>query len=541
MFKGKSTQPHKIEHILESKNTEECLPPDKQPGKPVHGMTITIRYKYLAVIAYAYIVVPILIFFVSWLRWYLGIPAAGILGAGLFVLLKRNYVRNEESLKVPAWHLLFASLLILIWLWTTGIGGYFAPSNDYPWRMAIFRDLITYRWPVIYPQTGNAFVYYFIFWLVPSLVGKLFGWTAANIALFIWSYIGLLLCFLLLVDFCGAKAKSKLWITSILFIGFSGLNIVGAAITSMLGINLYPFSLSSMQGWLDKLYNGYSFNFFYRANNECLTEIFNQIIMMWISIPLILKVKRPSTFMFIGLCILIYAPIPFIGLLPFFFLLAAIWLFQNKRNLSAMVVTREIFSIPNLSALITIFPIAYLFFSCNISGTQFRVLPLEKFDRVRIFGLLLFYILQFGVICLIIYKKYKKTPVFYTTILSLVMIPFFEIGLPGARDFCMNASTPALFILMILTILWIFENIINQKFSLKAVIMIIVLVLSILSPVQDVESKIMAAHNAHTFPLVNDSIYSFSARQAIGPDWWTKNFLCPDPESKAFYKYLAKK
>ncbi len=509
-------------------------------AESVRGPAITIRYRSLAIVAYCYIVLPILIFFVSWLRWYIGVPAAVILAMGLFVLLKRNYAKNQEFMKVPLWHLIFASILILIWLWTTDIGGCFVPSYDYPWRMAIFRDLINYRWPVIYPKTGNAFVYYITFWLVPALFGKLFGWAAGNAALFLWSYIGLILCFLLLLDFYGARTKSKLWITVILFAGFSGLNIVGASVTSMVGMNAYPFGLNSMESWLDKLYNGYSFNFFYRGTNEALEEIFNQIIILWVAIPLILKNKRPSTFMFIGLCVFVYAPIPFIGLLPFFFLLAVVWMIQNRQHFSGGVVAREIFSIPNLSALVTVFPITYLFFTCNISGTQFRMLPLEKFDRLRIVGLILFYIFEFGILCLIIYPKYKKTPVFYTAVLSLILIPLFELGLQGKRDFCMNASLPALFILMILTVLWIFENIVNQKLSLRAVVMIVVLVISILSPVQDVECKIMAAYTAHTFPIVNDSIYSFSERQAIGPDWWTQNFLVPNPETKAFYKYLAR-
>lgn len=509
-------------------------------AESVRGPVVTIRYRNLAIAAYCYIVLPILIFFVSWLRWYVGIPAAIILAFGLWSLLKGQYFCDAHTLCLPALPLVFASLALLLWLWTSGIGGYFVPSYDYPWRMAIFRDLITYRWPVIYPKTGNAFVYYLMFWLIPALFGKLFGWIAGNVALFLWSYLGLLLCLLLLFDFCGGVTISKLWIITVLFIGFSGLNIVGAAITSILGMNLYPFGLGSMEGWLDKLYNGYSFNFFYRSNNESLTEIFNQTIVLWVALPLILKNKHISTFAFIGLCVFVYAPIPFIGLLPFLCIFSVSWIIRQVKKGDIKSIVREVLSIPNLSAVVTIFPTAYLFFSCNISGTQFRMLPIEKFDRLRIVGLILFYILEFGVICLIIYPRYKKSAVFHTAIISLILIPFFELGSPGARDFCMNASIPALFILMILTIQWIFKEVVNQKISFKAVIMIAVLILSILSPVQDVESKLKTIHDMKTFPIINDSIYSFNEKQINDKEWWTKNFLCPNPETKAFYKYLAR-
>jgi hypothetical protein len=524
--------------------TTAALDTETAGAELVRGPVITIQYRNLAIAAYCYIVLPILIFFVSWLRWYIGIPAAGILTFGLWSLLKTHYLSNDSVMQIPKWPILFTSLAILLWLWTSGIGGYFVPVYDSPWRLAIFRDLVNFNWPVIYPQTGNGFVYYFMYWMVPALFGKLFGFSAGNVFLFLWTYIGLMISFLLILYLCHAFTSSKIWIAAVLFFGFSGLNIVGASITTIFGINLYPFSLSSMQGWLDSLFNGYSFNFFYRSNNECLIQVFNQAIPLWITVPLILENKKVSTFMFIGLCLLPFAPLPFIGLLPIFFVLAVPWAIKEIKEKKIKAMFKEIFSIPNLSALVTIFPIIYLFFSCSISGSQFRMLPLEDFNKLRVVCLILFYILEFGIITLLICPKYRKSSVFYTVIVSLMLIPFFELGVPGGRDFCMNASIPALFTLMILTVKWILGSMVKHQYSLRGVIMIIVLTLAILSPIQDIEGRIMTSIKQKQFPIVNDTVKTFSDKQ-LGESQYKNlalyNVLVLNPETKTFYKYLARK
>lgn len=505
---------------------------------------IRIPYRVAAISSIGYLVLPICVFFLTWLKIYLGIPATIIVLFGFYRLIKSTYLDSKDILEIPVKHFLFLSFLLLLWIWTTGIGNFFVSAYDHPWRNAIFRDLISYDWPVVYPETGNALVYYFFYWLVPALLGKLLGWTAGNIALFLWTYLGVFLVFLLLLHVCKAKSSSVIWVCATLLFGWSGLNTVGAAITQILNMNLYSFSLNSGLGWLDALFNGYSFNFFYRSNHETLTQIFNQASPLWI-ITLLSYENRKSVqnFAFLGLCLLPFAPLPFIGLLILLLSYFIHWVYISKKERLKISYLRAIFSPQNIAASITVFPVMLLFFMCNRTtsssdGGGFMMLPLELFDTKRIVGIILFWILQFGIIAMLLHSEYKKNYLYYVIVAALILIPFFEFGKHGGRDFCMNASLPALFLLMVLAIQYIEKNVLDKKMSLKNIVLIVVLTVSMLSPVQDIAGKLDTILDLKQFPIVNDSVYSFSS---IGEDQnYMENFLVPNPEDTIFFKYFAK-
>ena len=52
------------------------------------GKMVSIPVKYIITAAYLYMVVPIIIFFMTWLRWYVGIPTTAIFLFGGWHLLK---------------------------------------------------------------------------------------------------------------------------------------------------------------------------------------------------------------------------------------------------------------------------------------------------------------------------------------------------------------------------------------------------------------------------------------------------------------------
>lgn len=509
---------------------------------------LRIPYRIVAILAIGYLVLPICIFFLTWLKLYLGIPATIILLFGFYCFVKTTYLYNKNVLEIPINHFLLILILFLLWIWTTGIGNFFVSVYDTPWRNAIFRDLILYDWPLIYPETGNALVYYFFYWLVPALFGKIFGWTAGNIALFVWTYIGVFLVFLLLLHICKAKTSSLIWVCAILLFGWSGLNTLGAAVSQIININSGTFfALNCQEDWLSSLYNGYSFNFLYRSNNGTLEQIFNQAAPLWIITLLAYENKNSiQNFAFLGLCLLPFAPLPFIGLLIFFILYFIRWLYVSIKTKSKIPYFKIIFSLQNIAASITIFPIIFFFFTSNLtagqeSGGGFMLLPLELFDKKRIVGIILFWILQFGVISALIYSKFKKNYLYYVILISLVLIPFFEFGKHGGRDFCMNASLPALFLLMVFTIKYVGEKVIEQKLVFKNIIIIVVLTISMLSPIQDIAGKIDTILDLKQFPIVNDSIYSFAniEENNIYTNYM-ENFLVPNPEDITFFKYLAR-
>lgn len=504
--------------------------------------TLSIPYKWVVGVGFLYLLVPICIFLCTWIRWYIGIPAAVILSLGFVALMRGTYLESQERIVVPVYHFLVIAILFLVWVWTTGIGNFFVSAYDHPWRIAIFRDLINFSWPVVYTETGNALVYYLLYWMVPALFGKAFGWAVGNIALLVWTYIGILITFFMLLYACGSKTKGEIIAAAILLFGWSGLNTIGGAIVQIININPYQFfALNCQEDWLNTLYNGYSFNFLYRPNSGALNQIYNQTTPLWIATLLTLdNQKRPKNFAFIGLCLFPFAPLPFIGLLIIMLVFFCVQLRKSiKQHITASLV-KGLFSIQNLTAAVIITPIMGMFFFCNTTVSSesggFYLLPLELFDHFRVTGIVLFWIFQFGVIAALIFPKYKRSYLFYTLVISLVLIPFVEFGQHGGRDFCMNASLPALFLLMVLTLRYLNERVIKKELSFRNLLIVIVLALSMLSPIQDIAAKLDAIGDQNKFPIVNDYVYTISDKPVEGYE----NFLSSNYENTTFFKYIAK-
>lgn len=129
---------------------------------------IRISSKKLVLLAYCYMVIPIIIFFVGWLKIGIGIVLSFVLLFGLYHFIKKRYEKDEYFF-IEAKSICIMLALVCIWVFLSGVGGYFCQRSDLHWRNAVFRDLIDYSWPVIYPETGNALVYYYIYWMLPEI------------------------------------------------------------------------------------------------------------------------------------------------------------------------------------------------------------------------------------------------------------------------------------------------------------------------------------------------------------------------------------
>ena len=169
-----------------------------------------------------------------------------------------------------------------------------------------------------------------------------------------------------------------------------------------------------------------------------------------------------------------YAPIPFIGFLPIFAAFAIPYYICKIKERKYKVLFKETLSIPNLAGICTVFPVFWTFYKCNEMSSFGLYMPLEAYDLKRIVMLILFYLLECGVYMILIYRKYKKDLLYYTVGISLFIIPIFRIG--SGCDFCMRASIPALFILMIMVLRYIFN--IGSKLKKSYVILILVLIIA---------------------------------------------------------------
>ena len=486
------------------------------------GVTIAIPCKLIYIAAYMYMILPILVFFATWLKWYIGALAIALTICGTVFLFKNMH--TTERLILPRKHLILAFAVVTVWMWSSSI--FFFQTWDNHYRNAIFWDLCNYKWPVIYPESGNALVYYLMQWIIPAAVGKIFGITVANITLLIWNILGVFLVFLGICIVVRPKSNGQIWAAIVIFLTWSGLSAIGHTWVDIRGFG--SFGLTSGYDW-PALYYGYAYQF--TPNDALLAWVYNQTIVPWLGVVLFMADKRLRNFAFLGLCILPYGPLPFVGLLLFF---VAIF-FESLAKNGFKDTLKECLSVQNICASIGIFPVFYLYFKTNVAGSYIGFYEVvDTFGIRHIIFLVAFYLLQFGIYCLLIGREYKKSTVFWTVVISLVLIPHIKVGF--SRDFCMRASIPALLILMILIIQFLYKNYEFMGKSFKVLLLVICLTISGYSITKDWATRVKGVRANGWSPVVTNEVVTLSDKDAAE----NANFLVPDPENSAFYKYLAR-
>jgi hypothetical protein len=153
--------------------------------------------KNIITIALLFIILPVIIFLIGYIKWYIAVFAICFIAYESYKIIKNEKI--DTVLKVN-YKVIFVILLILcLWVFFSGIGGFSYQNADFEVRNAVFYDLIHQKWPIIGEINNNyvsgtvGFVYYFTYWLPAALIGKLFGDFAGNVALCLYSVISLCL------------------------------------------------------------------------------------------------------------------------------------------------------------------------------------------------------------------------------------------------------------------------------------------------------------------------------------------------------------
>lgn len=433
---------------------------------------ITIAYRNIRRAAFIYITLPLLCFAFGWLRIYYAIPfAAAVLISLYFALFRKKKAKDGDSetrkdLTMPRWMPWVILGTSFVYAFFCGIGRLWAQSKDYPWRNAIFRDLILRDWPVMYPKFKGALVYYFGQWLPAALPGKLakalgagadVAFLVGNIALLIYVTIGLCILFFLLISYFKPKKNSTKILIIILFIFFSGMDILGSL--EPLGVNSYHLE------WWAELYQ-------YSSFTTCMCWVFNQSLIPWICMALLLKEKSVSQYILIGMSCLLAGPFPFIGFFLYALLFGVLKLVSAIKKKETKSFIKNLFSVSNILTVLFVFPFVGSFFLSNavIGGNQ-SIGVSNTIGRSGTaysnFGVIWVYVkfvlAEFGIYALLISWKYKKNPVFYATVIMLLLFPFFRMGY--STDFTMRGSIPAIFMMYIFCVKFLLEE--KNKVLLK--------------------------------------------------------------------------
>lgn len=488
---------------------------------------LSIRSRTLTALTLGYLALPVALFLSCWLKLWLGIPLTALLLAAVAWHLRRE--RDEETVELGHWAGMLALLAALaLWVFLSGLGGYFYQSNDHHWRNAVFHDLIDFSWPVYYAQTGSALVYYLVYWLPAALVGKALGWAAANAALYLWSLLGVSLCALLLLRELQARSfGERLLIVAILGL-FSGMDIIGTI------LNQY---YNGQANWLHlEWWSGY---YQFSSNTTQLFWVYNQTIAPWLATILLLRQRRAGGIALLCALTLPFAPMPFVGMLP----LALAQMAQAVRSAGRKAAgpwLRGLLNVETATAA-ALGGVFALYFSSNASAGSGRSLwfwasaqPLWAAVGMYV----LFLLLEVAVPLLALLRDNARTPLYWAVAATLALCPLIAVG--QASDFCMRASIPALTALMVLSLkLLLDEHRLRQghRHGLRpaAAALAVFLLIGAATPLTEVERGVLAVRRAGRLNLVADRIGTLRDK---GTDY--SNFLAFNAQDKPFFQYLAR-
>ena len=500
-----------------------------------------------------FLALPLLIWCIGWLKPLFAVLAVFLLIAGLFMVWKKadkEFLKTED-ITIPFALIIALVLVVLLWCILGGQGGLWYQSSDWNARNAVFRDLITYDWPVVY-ENGNALCYYFGFWLVPALFGKVclvcglgagIAWSVANIALLFWTACGVFLAAVLLLQLVKRSDVKTVCLVVALLIFFSGMDIVGLLLTGDASQIEQRLTQKVHIEWWASIYQFSSFT-------TQLFWVFNQAIPAWIATLLVLSTKRVDNDIFIGALSAFLCPLPTMGLL----FIGVAKLVGEIRVEGGWNTLRSIASLQNLVALIPLlFVIMFLFLSQRASLTS--AAPGESvalfhtyiggFTLKHVARLCLFFFLECGFLLLLLLPSERKNPYWWGALILLMVANVVRLG--PSPDFAMRASIPGLMVLLVMVAKhltawdfrtyyqWIREKCrkpvdsatVRARSRLIGVVVVGCLVIGAVTPLVEIARGPVKMVEAQQIPMLNDEIRTFANTDS-------ENFLTLDYDDSFF-------
>lgn len=495
--------------------------------------TITLNENILMILAVIYIYSSIFIFFFGYLKPYISIPVAIITSYILYRLVKKLFKRTPKTIKIPLPSLFLLFLIILLLGYLIGWGGWTKQNSDWNKHNAVLHDLSERDWPVVYENSDQKSMlsYYIAAYLVPAIAGKITSsFHVAELSLYIWNVIGLILLLLFLLLFFSASTYKKFFAVIFSFIFFSGTLILAQSLC-----HIFYENFDSL-GDLHYLKNSnFSILLQYSSFEAMLRWVFPQIITPCLAAMLLLmNKKRIDLYAPIILPILLYSSFSFIGLVIIFASYAIYALFRQKTT-----VLKQIFSIDNILSIISLGAIVVLYLIGNLLGKKPDTISFGLIEYGNEFGFyLIFCLSMFGIQALLIHKNYKKDPIFIFTILLLIIIPFFKLGLNN--DFVMRASIIPLFIFFTYCLKFLF---ISKNFSsFSGGVLVTLLFIGAIYPlgeiIQNINSNEFGTHQRED----NFKTLEKYANESLDcADDLKYNYYAYDLENNFFYQYLSNK
>ncbi|MGN0367698.1 MAG: hypothetical protein ACI4EK_02865 [Wujia sp.] len=466
--------------------------------------------KVLIISVYLYMLFPVALFLIGWCKPYIGIPVTLLMFYGMFLCLKQHNFKelvtwNYKQLEENKGKLLVAGLMITLWVVMSGIGAQIWQNDDHFWRNTIFDMLMKYDWPVISPvKVGNliekrGMIYYIAFWLPAALFGKAFGPEAGYCFQIVWAVIGVVLMYAMV---CTWRKKIEIWPLVVLML-FSGADYLGDLLLTNNNITI----------WASEHLERWAAHIQYLGMTTQLFWVFNHAVPAWVMCAFIFLFEKPKNMVYVVAVNLLASIFACVGVVPFaiFFMatrsqwkesykklgdwLKDVWKnwasVQNIPVALCIVVVMFFYYIGNaasskvlsgisMSSIIKLFILflvallgMWIIFKLYVSGKK-AVLSVGGLLVAMAFLILLlpgntdiywptpfyvwvmitsFYFIEVGIFIPLLDTSVISKRLLMLTQICLYFIPLIKVG--KSSDFCMKASLPGLFLIMLFCILTI--------------------------------------------------------------------------------------
>lgn len=559
-----------------------------------------MTYKSLRTAALLFLLLPVLLFLLFFVKPFIGIPAA--VGLSLvYILAIREKTNASQAFEIPLRRLIVFFAICAVWCYLGGQGGFFYQTSDWNERNAIFRDLITNKWPVYYPVTDTMLTYYIGHWLPAASLGRIIylatqnvdlAFSIGNVLMGFWTLFGIYMTLLLHICTAHPKSARGQWLIMLLMVGFSGMDIIGCRIMNWTKADI--IRIQHIEWWIDR----YQFS----SNTTCLFWVFNQAVPAWVATLCFINEKNNRNYALIIGCTLLSASLPCVGLAILMIGKVVFDAIAAAKKKKLWLYIKRTFSISNILTVVCWIPIigAYLLsnsaFNTTIEGGSEKA-AVQIADHMRFLSwiiievaivvILLHFICRFvfkakktpfflgsamllivavamlylfpdtgrlyfvflalecGIYWLLLANNYHRSPLYYLIGLLFLISPCIKVGI-GA-DFCMRASLPALVILMSMCgeklCRWI-ERRSSKKRSVwstvSCILLTLCLIIGLATPVIEVHRGIINVSQAeNNEELTADSIYTLNQYHSSGGIYG--NFVSDSYSDSIFFKYFARK
>ena len=277
---------------------------DERAAATVRAPTVRSSTMPLTV-ALLLLAAPNLVFLASFLQAPVGLICVALATAAL-ALVGADLRRSWAGVDRPLLALCCACSVVLCLL--GGEAHVFFANNDWLIRDAVLGDLVRHRLPLAYDYRGDVMILRapLGMYLVPALIGKLFGILAAHVALLVQNSILAATVFYAFASQARSRAGAAFIVA--VFLLFSGWDIIGQSIAGR------PVAIGThLSRWAPNL-----------QFSSTITQLFwvpNHALPGWLFVAAYLswkggKLNATSLLVVFGLCVM-WSPLSAIGAAPF--------------------------------------------------------------------------------------------------------------------------------------------------------------------------------------------------------------------------------